>query len=48
MRLLIWLVLAAFLSGCLPIGIRGSTMPLQGEAAMDGRLSVRTAVTETH
>jgi hypothetical protein len=42
MRTLVWLVLAALLSGCLPIGIRGTSMPQSvGErpivAAMDGR-----------
>jgi hypothetical protein len=44
MRTLICLVLAALLSGCLPIGIRGTSMPLNagvGErpivAAMNGR-----------
>jgi hypothetical protein len=42
MRTLICLVLAALLSGCLPIGIRGTSMPLRGAgerpivAAMDG------------
>jgi hypothetical protein len=30
MRTLICLVLAASLSGCLPIGIRGSSAPLRG------------------
>jgi hypothetical protein len=45
MRTLICLVLAALLSGCLPIGIRGTSMPLRGAdvaerplvAAVDGR-----------
>jgi hypothetical protein len=30
MRALICLVLTALLSGCLPIGIRGTSMPLRG------------------
>jgi hypothetical protein len=30
MKGLICLVLAALLSGCLPIGIRGTSMPLRG------------------
>jgi hypothetical protein len=30
MRTSICLVLAALLSGCLPIGIRGTSMPLSG------------------
>ena len=30
MRMLSCLVLAALLSGCLPIGIRGSSAPLRG------------------
>jgi hypothetical protein len=43
MRTLICLVLSALLSGCVPIGIRGTSMPLRGAgerpivAAMDGR-----------
>jgi hypothetical protein len=42
MKTLICLVLSASLSGCVPVGIRGTSMPLQsaGErtivAAMDG------------
>ena len=42
MRTLICLVLSALLSGCVPIGIRGTSMPLQGAgerpivAAVDG------------
>ena len=44
MRMLIGLILAALLSGCVPIGIRGTSMPLSGAgvaerplvAAMDG------------
>ena len=46
MRTSICLVLAALLSGCLPIGIRGSSAPLRGAgigerppvAAIDGRV----------
>ena len=49
MRTLICLVLAASLSGCLPIGIRGSSAPLRGAgigerptvAVIDGRLAGR-------
>ncbi len=49
MRTLICLVLAASLSGCLPIGIRGSSAPLRGAgiderptvAAIDGRVAGR-------
>jgi len=43
MRTLICLALSVLLSGCVPIGIRGTSMPLQGAgerpivAAMDGR-----------
>jgi hypothetical protein len=37
MRILISLILAVLLSGCLPIGIRGSTMPFQGPGAIDSR-----------
>ena len=37
MRVLSCLVIAILLSGCLPIGIRGSTMPFQGPGAADGR-----------
>jgi hypothetical protein len=42
MRRLICLVLATLLSGCVPIGVRGTSMPLQGAgerpmvAAMNG------------
>ncbi|HEX8011560.1 MAG TPA: hypothetical protein VF814_11590 [Casimicrobiaceae bacterium] len=32
MRVWISLLLAVLLSGCLPIGIRGSTLPFQGAA----------------
>jgi hypothetical protein len=45
MRTLICLVLSVLLSGCLPIGIRGTSMPLQGAgeqpivAAMDGHIA---------
>jgi hypothetical protein len=44
--MLIGLILAALLSGCVPIGIRGTSMPLSGAgvaeplvAAMDGRVA---------
>jgi len=30
MKILIGLVLAALLSGCVPIGVRGSSMPFRG------------------
>jgi hypothetical protein len=30
MRILTCLVLAGLLSGCLPIGVRGTSMPLRG------------------
>ena len=47
MRTLIYLVLCALLSGCLPIGIRGTSMPLRGAdvaerpivTAVDGRVA---------
>jgi hypothetical protein len=47
MKMLIGLILAALLSGCVPIGIRGSSAPLRGAglgerpivAATDGRLA---------
>ena len=42
MRILICLVLAAVLSGCLPIGIRGSTMPFQGSSERDNALPPET------
>jgi hypothetical protein len=46
MRTLICLVLSALLSGCVPIGIRGTSMPLRGAdvaerpivAAVDGAM----------
>ncbi len=49
MRTMICLIIAALLSGCLPIGIKGSSAPLRaagvGEspivAGMDGRVAGR-------
>jgi hypothetical protein len=48
--MLIGLMVAALVSGCVPIGVRGSSMPLRGAgvgerpaaAAIDNRLATRT------
>jgi hypothetical protein len=50
MKMVTGLILAALLSGCVPIGVRGSSVPLRGAgvgerpaaAAMDNRLAGRT------